>query len=220
VPGTWSAATVSNTQSNTYTFTPASGQCANDFTLSVTVGVRPSVTTPSNITVYHNEVVPAVIFQIPGGTTVNWTNSNTGIGLTGSGTGNIPAFTAVNNGDNPVVGTITVTASNSNCQSQPQTFTITVLPLTKEVYVPNMFTPNGDGKNDILKVYGNYISKLEMRIFNQWGEQVILINDKSKGWDGLHKGKPQPTGVYVYVLKATLSNGTIVSKKGSVSLLR
>ena len=52
------------------------------------------------------------------------------------------------------------------------------------------------------------------------GEEVIFINSQSKGWDGTHRGKPQPVGVYVYVLRATLSNGTVVNKKGSITLLR
>jgi len=72
----------------------------------------------------------------------------------------------------------------------------------------------------MLFVYGNYIDKVEMRIFNQWGQQIAMINDKTQGWDGRHKGDPQPVGVYVYVLKARLSDGRIVNLKGSITLLR
>jgi gliding motility-associated-like protein len=69
-------------------------------------------------------------------------------------------------------------------------------------------------------VYGNYIDKVEMRIFNQWGEQVMFINSLTQGWDGTHRGKPQPVGVYVYVLKAVLQGGREVNMKGSITLLR
>ena len=86
--------------------------------------------------------------------------------------------------------------------------------------MPNVFSPNGDGKNDVLYVYGNYIDKVEMRIFNQWGEQIQVINSRTKGWDGTQRGKPQPVGVYVYVLKAVLANGKTVEMKGSITLLR
>jgi gliding motility-associated-like protein len=88
------------------------------------------------------------------------------------------------------------------------------------VFVPNVFSPNGDGKNDQLKVFGNYIARLEMRIFNQYGEQVVYLNNQSQGWDGTHRGKPQPVGVYVYVLKAVLTDGTEINKKGSITLIR
>ena len=108
----------------------------------------------------------------------------------------------------------------NGCPGVARTYVITVKPLNKDVFVPNVFSPNGDGKNDILYAYGNYIDKLDMRIFNQWGEQIITITDKSRGWDGTHRGKAQPVGVYVYVLQATLSDGRTVKMKGSITLLR
>jgi gliding motility-associated-like protein len=119
-----------------------------------------------------------------------------------------------------IVATITVTPTLNTCTGAIRTFTITVKPRTKDVFVPNVFSPNGDGKNDLLKVYGNYITTLEMRIFNQWGEQVTEIRNINQGWDGTYKGKPQPVGVYVYVLKATLSTGKTVTLKGSITLVR
>ena len=88
------------------------------------------------------------------------------------------------------------------------------------MFVPNVFTPNNDGKNDLLYVYGNYIDKLDMRIFNQWGEQVMVINNRTTGWDGTYRGKPQPVGVYVYSLQATLADGRTVKLKGSITLMR
>jgi gliding motility-associated-like protein len=91
---------------------------------------------------------------------------------------------------------------------------------TKEIFVPNTFTPNGDGRNDLLKVYGNYISTIELRIFNQWGELIYFNTDISKGWDGTHKGKAQPIGVYAYTLKVVLQDNTIKVKTGSINLIR
>jgi gliding motility-associated-like protein len=91
---------------------------------------------------------------------------------------------------------------------------------SKEIFVPNTFTPNGDGRNDILKVYGNYISTMEFRIFNQWGELIYFNTDASKGWDGTHKGKAQPIGVYAYTLKVVLQDNTINVKTGSINLIR
>jgi gliding motility-associated-like protein len=59
-----------------------------------------------------------------------------------------------------------------------------------------------------------------MRIFNQWGEQVDMITNQSKGWDGKHQGKPQPVGVYVYGLEATMTDGRKVRLKGNITLIR
>lgn len=93
-------------------------------------------------------------------------------------------------------------------------------PLGDNVYVPNAFTPNGDGKNDIFMVYGNTIQKLNLSVYDQWGELIFRTTDKSSGWDGTYKGRNQPVGVYVYFVQATLNDGHAVTKKGTITLLR
>jgi gliding motility-associated-like protein len=90
---------------------------------------------------------------------------------------------------------------------------------TREIFVPNAFTPNNDGKNDLVKVFGNYINTIDFRIFNQWGQLIFQTTDPAQGWDGKHKGKLQPVGVYAYVLKVVRQDGTIVNKKGSINLI-
>ncbi|MBL0153247.1 MAG: gliding motility-associated C-terminal domain-containing protein [Chitinophagaceae bacterium] len=91
---------------------------------------------------------------------------------------------------------------------------------TKEIFVPNVFTPNGDGKNDVLKVYGNYLASMRFSIFNQWGELIFVSTNLNTGWDGTYKNKAQPVGVYAYTLKVTRQDGTVVEKKGAVNLIR
>lgn len=66
------------------------------------------------------------------------------------------------------------------------------------IYIPNAFTPNADGLNDIFQAKGYYISKFEMNIFDRWGEQVFATGDISKGWDGTFKGKMCENSVYVW----------------------
>jgi len=88
-----------------------------------------------------------------------------------------------------------------------------------EVFVPNAFTPNGDGKNDIFKPEGN-IREMDMKIFNQWGELISSINTVGSGWNGMGNGKLQPSGVYMYAIKIILNNGSEIIKKGAVNLLR
>jgi gliding motility-associated-like protein len=99
--------------------------------------------------------------------------------------------------------------------------TITVsAPEKHEVFVPNVFSPNGDGKNDILKVYSTTLKSMEFSIFNQWGEMIFRTTNINGGWDGTAKGKLQPGTVYIYVLKAVMVDNSIINKKGSVTLLR
>jgi gliding motility-associated-like protein len=91
--------------------------------------------------------------------------------------------------------------------------------LSDEVYIPNSFSPNGDGKNEIFRAYGTGIAGINMKVFNQWGELLYEGNDVSTGWDGKQKGKVQPMGVYFYVMKIRLTTGTESIRKGSVNLL-
>ena len=92
--------------------------------------------------------------------------------------------------------------------------------LTDGIFIPNTFTPNGDSHNDVFKVYSNMMKSVRWMVFNQWGEKVFESNDINSTWDGNYKGKPQPIGVYVYVVAGTLVDGTKVNQKGSFNLIR
>lgn len=88
------------------------------------------------------------------------------------------------------------------------------------VYIPNIFSPNSDGNNDILYVRGENIKELTISIYNRWGEKVFESNDITKGWDGNYKGKPCPVEVYVYYVNVTFSNGITEQKNGNITLVR
>lgn len=93
--------------------------------------------------------------------------------------------------------------------------------ITDQIFIPNTFTPNGNGKNDVFKVYSNIIQSLHLMVFNQWGEKVFETTDLNAGWDGTYKGKPQPIGVYVYVATMVLStDNSTITKKGTFNLIR
>ncbi len=89
-----------------------------------------------------------------------------------------------------------------------------------QIFIPNTFTPNNDGRNDEFRLYGNNIAKAEMKIFNQWGQLIFESSDQYKGWNGYFKGQLQPVGVYVYVMKVTLTDNTVLNRKGSINLVR
>ncbi len=86
--------------------------------------------------------------------------------------------------------------------------------------VPNAFSPNGDGHNDILYVRGSGFLEFELQIFNRLGEMVFKTNDESIGWDGTYKGKAQEVDVYMYVLKGRCADGQDIMNKGNITLLR
>jgi gliding motility-associated-like protein len=91
---------------------------------------------------------------------------------------------------------------------------------TDQVYIPNSFSPNNDGLNDVFRVYSNVIRDMQLTVFNQWGEKIFESNNPTIGWDGTHKNKPQPSGVYIYVVNITLTNGEKIQRKGAVNLVR
>lgn len=92
--------------------------------------------------------------------------------------------------------------------------------LQQDVFIPNTFTPNGDGDNDLLFVRSYKVDELFFAVYNRWGEAVFETNDKSKGWDGLYKGKLAEAGVYGWYLKAHCANGSDAFMKGNVTLVR
>ena len=89
-----------------------------------------------------------------------------------------------------------------------------------KLFVPNSFTPNGDGLNDRLLLFGYGVRDMRMMIFNQWGEKIFETGNQNTGWDGTYNGKPQPSGVYMYVCTVTLTDGTQQTMKGSINLIR
>jgi gliding motility-associated-like protein len=90
----------------------------------------------------------------------------------------------------------------------------------KDFFIPNAMTPNGDGKNDVFRVYGSSIKRVEIRIYNSWGELIHQTSDNQKGWDGTYKGRQQPAGVYIYTVNATMYDDVKINRKGNINLIR
>jgi gliding motility-associated-like protein len=92
-----------------------------------------------------------------------------------------------------------------------------ILPL---VDIPNAFTPNNDGTNDVIFVRGYGIEKMNFMIFNRQGKLVFQSTNQNIGWDGKYNGQLQPMDVYAYVLEVQFADGNRVTKKGDITLLR
>jgi gliding motility-associated-like protein len=96
----------------------------------------------------------------------------------------------------------------------------------EQLFIPNAFTPDGDGVNDIFYLKSKGISQVKtMRIFNRWGNKIFekvngYTNTPTDGWDGKYQGKKLPPDVYVYIIEAVCTNGKIYSYKGDVTILQ
>jgi gliding motility-associated-like protein len=103
---------------------------------------------------------------------------------------------------------------------------ITVVCNAENYFVPNTFSPNGDGQNDVFMPRGKSINRVNrMQVFNRWGELVyekrdFMVNDASAGWNGTYKGKPANPDVYIYLIEFVCNNASIVPYRGNVTLIR
>lgn len=89
------------------------------------------------------------------------------------------------------------------------------------VFMPNAFSPNGDGQNDVFKPKWYHEFELqEFRIYNRWGTLMYSSSDGNSGWDGTYEGVPQPIGTYTYVVHGVGNRGQTFFKRGNITLIR
>ena len=132
------------------------------------------------------------------------------------------------NSFNPPVSpehTTTYTVSILDSAGCPKTSSITIYVRSikcnaEDIFVPNTFTPDGDGKNDMLFVRGNEISELFFAVYNRWGQLLFQTTDITKGWDGTFKGMKVDPAVFAWYIKAKCYNGSEMKKQGNVTLIR
>lgn len=94
---------------------------------------------------------------------------------------------------------------------------IVIPPMT--IYIPNTFTPNGDGLNDTFGISGESISEFNMKIFNRWGQLIFETSNVNERWDGTFLGTKVPMGTYVYNVTASMLKGGRQTKEGSVNVV-
>lgn len=122
--------------------------------------------------------------------------------------------------------TYRVTAANEGqCEARDE-ITINIICNNANVYIPNTFSPNRDGTNDVFYPRGTGLYTIKsFKIFNRWGQTVfsksgISANDSQYGWDGTLNGALLQADVYVYILEVVCSNNTTLPIKGNVTLVR
>ena len=115
--------------------------------------------------------------------------------------------------------TYTVIVVDSNGCSASDQVTV-IVDFDNVIFVPNIFSPNGDGFNDILYVRGQGVALLNFFIYDRWGEKVFETTTLDKGWDGTFRGKKMNNAVFVYYLQATFIDGSEATQKGDITLVR
>jgi gliding motility-associated-like protein len=199
---------VAGLSAGTYTITITdSGGCSK--TASVTVnntgGITASVCCNSTIT--SGQSVPITVTTAK---TYSWYPST-----------GLSCDTCQNPLASPTVTTwYYVTVTDSNGCSARDSVLITVKENCGSLFIPDAFSPNGDGQNDILYVRDNCINTMDFVIYDRWGNKVFESENQGIGWDGTYEGKPMTAGAYVWYLKALFQDGTVADKKGSVALVR
>jgi gliding motility-associated-like protein len=138
--------------------------------------------------------------------TYMWSNSSTEPSLNDLNPDTF-TFTITDNNGCSVGGEETVLSSDIDCN-------------TPHVFIPTIFSPNGDGINDILYVRGEGIEFMQFVIFSRWGQKLFESSNQTLGWDGTFKGKHLDPGVYVYYLEVTFTNGEKHNTHGDITLIR
>ncbi|HLV52386.1 MAG TPA: PKD domain-containing protein, partial [Cryomorphaceae bacterium] len=137
----------------------------------------------------------------------------------GSGSSDLtnPTYAYAEGGD--YIVTLVVTGTGGCTDSTRATITIegdVVLPPR----LPNTFSPNDDGLNDVYYVHGGPFTQLDFRVYDGWGREIFKSTNQDIGWDGTDNGKQVPTGVYVYTVKATNTEGNTYDYSGQINLVR
>ena len=161
----------------------------------------------------------SVQLTVTGGTDYTWTPS-TGLSCTDC--------------SNPIATpsettTYYVTSTDASGCAGGDTVLIEIKINCGDLFVPNIFSPNGDMNNDYLCIYGSCVRELKYAVYDRWGEKVFetefTVNMETKNydevcWDGTFRGKPLNTGVYAYKIYAELDNGDILEESGNITLVK
>ncbi|MEO6404603.1 MAG: PKD domain-containing protein [Ferruginibacter sp.] len=120
---------------------------------------------------------------------------------------------------------LAVATNAGGCTSRDMV-TVYVLCNGANVFIPNTFSPNGDGANDVFYPRGSGLFSIKsFKIFNRWGEIVyqkndFMPNDERAGWDGSYKGQKLNPDVFIYTMEIMCDNSTLLTYKGNIALLK
>lgn len=189
--------------------------CKDTTTQTIVVHPLPTANLPGQMTIQNGFPVTIPATYSPG--TVSWIWSPSA----GLSCGNCPTPEASPKFNTTYQVYFSDDAGCSNLAS----IQVTVICKNANLFVPNTFTPNGDGNNDIFYPRGKGLERVKfMRIFNRWGEVVFErsnfpVNDAASGWNGRFKGQQPKADVYVYQIEVFCDNGETIRLNGNIALV-
>lgn len=208
-----SSPVVSPTTTTVYTVVASNGQCTSTGYVTVTVVPLPKAIIATTTDNEENTAPMTVNFydQSIGATTRLFTMYN-------------PVQATYNHNfsytyNEPGTYHVMLNVANADGCTDSTRVVIEVKP-TSAIYLPNAFTPNGDGLNEVFKAVGHDIVEFEASIFDRWGNLVYRWNEMNGGWDGTYKGELVQEDVYVWVVNARGIDGKHYQPKGQVSVVR
>jgi len=209
-----SSITVSSSFTTNYTVMVSDGNCTNSAATKLVVNSLPTVLVCCNVTINSSENV--LLSFIP--------PVNTNDSYSWSPTSGLSSYTSYNPTANPLKSTeyfVTITDSNG-CKGIDSVWVMVNI-ACNDIFVPNAFSPNGDGQNDVLYIETkniNCIEYMSFNIYDRWGNKVFDTTDITVSWDGKYKNRQLDPAVFVYWLQATFTDGTSINKKGNVTLIK
>lgn len=205
---TTSNLTVSPNDTTTYTVIVTDpGGCSDTAFYQVNVIALPTINAYSDTTIILGQSAP--IFANGGSGNYTWTPSD-----------NLSCETCPNPIATPDETTTYCAKTTEDGCDNESCVTVYVDILCGDLFVPNAFSPNGDGNNDCLKVYSNCLETVLFRVYSRWGELIYESEEIEGCWDGTNGGSDLNTGVYTFTVQAKLINGEEVELKGNTTLFK
>lgn len=211
--------TITYPQAGPYTVslrTSVSFGCSDTISQSLTINPRPVIKGPAEISTPVGVPVTLPFTYSADADNFSWTPAN-----------NLDCTNCPNPVASPIFATryyVTVTDINS-CVSADSILVKTICN-DKNYFIPNTFSPNNDGVNDVFYPRGNSLYNIQsMRVFNRWGQMIFErknfpANSASDGWDGAFNGHPAPPDAYIYIVEVICDNAQVIALKGDVTLIR
>ncbi|MGC4036187.1 MAG: gliding motility-associated C-terminal domain-containing protein [Chitinophagaceae bacterium] len=211
-------ATASPLQSTDYVLTIMNAGCPNALTDTFHVDVAPPILVFAG---NDTSIVAAQPLQLNATTNDSSANIFTWTPSTGLSSTEVPDPVANLSAHAGSTITYTIRATDAYGCYGEDNIKVTVFTTLPDIFVPSGFTPNGDGRNDIIKPICVGITQLNyFQIYNRWGQLVFSTKEIGKGWDGTINGTLQGTSNFVYIAQGVDYTGKTVNRKGNIALIR
>jgi gliding motility-associated-like protein len=187
---------------------------SNNYSQTIDVVTLPTIVATGDTIIDMGGTANIAAVASEGEITWAWTPNNQGNIL------DCTAFDCTTADVNPVITTVftATTTTTEGCQVTDNV--IVTVDYQAAIGVPNSFSPNGDGQNDVLFVKGLGITNMIFRIYNRYGNLVFESTNQADGWDGRFNQQDESSATFVYTLEYTLVNGQIGNLNGNITLVR